>query len=469
MILATTTRGLRRPVAHTATRRWMLGSFGATAAAGVLAACGAATGSSGGTTGSAAQGNSATKTHAPVTLTFESYSSGGQAGGQINEFENWKQTFERAKQKYPWITVESTFVGGMSPGSYDRWTAAMAAGSAPSIMEFETKRMASFAEKATLLDMTQRAAKSSAAKKADFIEADWDKCVYKGKLWMMIAMSKPAVFFYNSEILKKAGVSDLTTKWGDPAWTWDAFVELCKKVMTSGAAQFGFGMSTWWVYQQPFLWSNGGDFVNKDRTGGATDQPASLEALQRMQDLNQKDKAIASPLNNTTNAKFETGQIAIFHNNSGNWLGYGQVQDLKWNVAPIPTGKAGTIARNPPNGWAIYAQEKYPDDAFSMVEEMVQPDALRNIEGVPDRKAQAEAGDFAAAKVPGINWKVFIDAKKNSKDEPATQYFQDLDKTLNNSGINNALWKGEMSVKDWATRAREKVDAVLQGKGPQDW
>jgi multiple sugar transport system substrate-binding protein len=440
------------------TRRWALGTFAAGAAGG-LAAC----------AGGGAAAPAATRSNQPVTLTFESYSSGGQAGGQINEFENWKQTFDRAKAQYPWITVDSTFVGSLTPGSYDRWTAAMAAGTAPSIMEFETKRMASFAEKGTLLDLTQRAAKSKAAKKEDFIEADWQKCVYKGKLWMMIAMSKPAVFFYNSEILKKVGVGDLTTRWGDPAWTWDALVTLGKKVMSSGAAPFAFGQSTWWVYQQPFLWSNGGDFANKDVTGGAVDQPASLEALQRMADFNLKDKAVASPLNNAMGAKFETGQIAIYHNNSGNWLGYGQVPDLKWNVAPVPTGKAGTIARNPPNGWAIYAQEKHPDDTWAMVEEMVQPDALRNIEGVPDRKAQAEAGDFAAAKVPGLNWKVFIDAKKNSRDEPATQYFQDLDKTLNNNPINDALWRGELSVKEWAARAKEKIDAVLQGKGPQDW
>src|SRR5512140_1646768 len=99
-----------------ATRRWFLTGFG-TVAAGALAACGAGGGSAGGGTNTAGQSKQ------PVSLTFESYSSGGQAGGQINEFENWKQALERAHQLYPWITVDSTFVGSLSPGSYDRWTA----------------------------------------------------------------------------------------------------------------------------------------------------------------------------------------------------------------------------------------------------------------------------------------------------------------------------------------------------------
>jgi hypothetical protein len=101
------------------------------------------------------------------------------------------------------------------------------------------------------------------------------------------------------------------------------------------------------------------------------------------------------------------------------------------------------------------------------MEELTTPDSLRNIEGVPDRKAQAESGDFAAAKVPGINWKVFIDAKKNSRDEPVTQYFQDLDKTIGAS--QNAFWRGEMAVKEWAAKLKTKIDAVQQGQGPQDW
>src|SRR5438034_1233610 len=142
------------------TRRTLLAGFTALGAA-ALAACGAG----GNATGGGAT-DTTNKAKQPVSLTFESYSSGGQAGGQINEFDNWKQALDRAHQKYPWITVDSTFVGSLTPGSYDRWTAAMAAGNAPSIMEFETKRMASFAEKATLLDLTPYTAKSKVAAKA---------------------------------------------------------------------------------------------------------------------------------------------------------------------------------------------------------------------------------------------------------------------------------------------------------------
>lgn len=161
--------------------------------------------------------------------------------------------------------------------------------------------------------------------------------------------------------------------------------------------------------------------------------------------------------------------MAIYHNNSGAWLGYSQVQDLKFNIAPVPTGKKGTLARNPPNGWASWSGNKAPDDTWLVIEELTQPDALRGIEGVPARKAQAEKGDFNAAKYlqsNGGSWQVFIDAKKNSRDEPVTQYFQDLDKTVRT--MENPYLRGEFGLRELIGQMKRKIDAVQQGQGPQD-
>jgi len=444
------------------TRRWLIkGAAGGTVATLpiALAACGA-TGPRGTDT--------AALSKKPVTLTFEAYAS-------KEEFELWKPALARATQKYPWITVEPTFASGITPGSYDRWTVAMASDQAPNIMEFETKRMSSFADKGQLLDLTPYVAKSKVAGKSDFLEADWEKTLYKGKQYIIVTVSKPAVIYYNTELFKRAGVPPLTTKFGDPTWTWDAFVQVARRLTTGseGNAVYGYNQSTWWVYMQPFVWSNGGDYLNKDRTGGAIDQPEAVEALQRMIDLALKDKAMPVSANAPVGGpSFDNGRIAMNHTNAGGWLPYSKVPDLKWNIAPIPTGKKGTWARNPPNGWASWSGNKERENSWLVMEELTTPETLRNVEGVPSRKAQAESGDFASAKYLqslGGNWQVFIDSKKSSRDEPVTPYFQDLDKTLNNGAINDALWKGQMPVKEWAARAKTKIDAVQQGKGPQDW
>jgi len=448
------------------TRRRWLGEATSALGAGVLAACGVGGATSGGTTDSAA------KNRQPVTLIFESYSSGGGSGGSQGEFGNWEQALARAKEKYPHISYEASFIGSLTPGSYDRWTVAMAGGTAPHIMEFETKRMASFADKGTLLDLTKYAAKSKAARKEDFLDSDWEKTLYKGKQWLLVAMSKPAVLFYNTAALQKIGVPALTTKWGDPAWTWDAFAQLAKRLSTGQgpSATYGYDQSNWWVYLQPYVWSNGGDFVKKDLSGAAIDLPETVEALQKMQDLNLKEKAMPKPANGPEGSpSFNNGRVAIYHNNSGAWLGYSQVQDLKFNIAPVPTGKKGTLARNPPNGWASWSGNKAPDDTWLVIEELTQPDALRGIEGVPARKAQAEKGDFNAAKYlqsNGGSWQVFIDAKKNSRDEPVTQYFQDLDKTVRT--MENPYWRGETGLRELIGQMKRKIDAVQQGQGPQD-
>jgi multiple sugar transport system substrate-binding protein len=423
----------------------------------LAAACGGAQPGAGGATGEA---SGASKP--PATVVLETYAS--QA-----EFETWKAQAERIHQKYPNVTVEPAVVSD----PYTRWTTAMAAGTGPDVMEFETKRMASFAEKGLLLDLTPYAAKSTSAKKADFLDADWDKTLYKGKQWLLVAMSKPAVLFYNTDLLQRIGVGGLAGKWGDPAWTWERFEELCRK-LTAGAgptAQFAFDQSSWWVYMQPFVWSNGGDFVNKDLTGGAVDQPEALDALQRLHDLNARLKALPKKLNNPEGGPtLQNGRVAMQHTNSGFWIGLKQVPDLKWNIAPIPTGKRGTVARNPPNGWASWAGSAVKEAAWLADEELTVPEALHGIEGVPARKAQADKGDFASAEYLtslGGTWQVFIDAKRSSRDEPSTQSFQDLDATI--SKAQDAFWNAELAPKDWAARLKPKIDAVQQGQGQQDW
>ena len=63
-------------------------------------------------------------------------------------------------------------------------------------------------------------------------------------------------------------------------------------------------------------------------------------------------------------------------------------------------------------------------------------------------------------KGTGGHWQVFIEAKRNSRDEPVTQYFQDLDKTIR--AVQAPFWRGEMTVREWASQVKAKIDAVLQ-------
>jgi multiple sugar transport system substrate-binding protein len=436
------------------TRRAAVVTGAAGFAGALLAACGAQTG------GGAADPAGAPASRAPATVIVETYAS-------RDEFELWSRTLEGVKQKYPHLTVEAAFVSG----PYERWTVAMAGDTAPHVMEFETKRMASFAEKGTLLDLTPFAAKSKVAGKADFIEGDWEKSTYKGQQYVIPAHSKPAIFFYNTELFERAGVKPPPARWADPAWTWDAFVEACRRLTTGAgpSAVYAFNQSTWWVYLQPFVWGSGGDFLTKDRTAGAIDQPAAVEMLQKVQDLGVKLKAMPLAVHNPEGSPtFTNGRVAIQHNNSGSWLPYSKVPDLKWSIGAIPTGKQGTIARNPPSGWATWSGNKARDATWLVIEELVTPQALFNTEGVPSRKAQAESGEFAAAKLiqqNGGRWQLLIDAKRSSRDEPATQYFQDLDKTIEDA--KNPYWRGEVTPQQWAQQLKLKIDAVQQGKGPQ--
>jgi multiple sugar transport system substrate-binding protein len=209
-----------------------------------------------------------------------------------------------------------------------------------------------------------------------------------------------------------------------------------------------------------------GDLVNKDATRSTIDEPPALEALQFLQDLALKDKAIPVGANAAEgDAGFHTGRLGMWHYNSAHWARFHAVPDLRWNLVPIPTGKKGAIPRNPPKGYASWHGNKHPDDSWLVMEELSAPEALRALEGIPARTSMAESGDFAPAKVPGLKWQIWIDALKHGHDEPVTRYFEDMDQTLR--AFSAELFSGKTTVRDWAGQARQKLDALLEGKGPQ--
>ena len=112
------------------------------------------------------------------------------------------------------------------------------------------------------------------------------KRVGEGAIYALPKDVGPFSFGYNKTMLEKAGIP-LPDK--DKPYTFDEFVAAAKKLTadTNGDGaldQWGTGLNVQWNLQ-PFVWSNGGDWLNEDRTKVTVDTPEFAESLQWFADL----------------------------------------------------------------------------------------------------------------------------------------------------------------------------------------
>src|SRR5579859_2088550 len=210
------------------------------------------------TTGAAAAPGKATAAPQPAaasgkaaTVRFEMYSDKATA-------DKWTDLAGQLLKQDPNLNVKVEFITGQD--AYAKYETEMAGGTGPDIMEFETKRMASYAARKSLFDLSPLMAKSTSTKQEDFYSVDWGRSQWNGKSFLYPYESKPAVIYYNKALFDKKQVPYPKYNWADPKWTWDELLSVAQKLSGGSGAQqtFGYYHPTWWVYCEPYIWSNGG-------------------------------------------------------------------------------------------------------------------------------------------------------------------------------------------------------------------
>lgn len=91
--------------------------------------------------------------------------------------------------------------------------------------------------------------------------------VYKDEVYGLRITSNNLALFYNKDLFDAAGLD-----YPDDTWKWDDLRNAAKTLTDTEAGVYGLdlpvydknGGYTWnWL---PFLWQNGGEFLNEDRT-----------------------------------------------------------------------------------------------------------------------------------------------------------------------------------------------------------
>lgn len=203
--------------------------------------------------------------------------------------------------------------------------------------------------------------------KADYFAEAWKPFLYKGNLYGIPYDAACSMIFYNKNHFDEAGL-DYPPR--DPkVWTRELFFEYAKKLTKDKDGdgktdQWGFIIMPSWFDTQNWLWCEGANLLNEDKTKVAFDQHPAVDVFQWKADLRLKHRvappaATAQAMGNE--AMFaagigsmilcETWDIPKFENaRKAGKIEYGQTY--------LPSGRAGSMQRATFDSWGITKNAK---------------------------------------------------------------------------------------------------------------
>jgi len=420
----------------------------------VLAACGAE---------NAGSSQPDAKSAAPVTISFAAH---GDASWQ----EVWNKIVVRFNQQHaPKITAQFFSSEG---DQWNKYVVLMTSGEMWDVFRMEDKRLPGFAKNKSVLDITSVAAKDKDTKKDDFPQSIWDEFFYEGKQYAFGHDLSPAVIFYNRKLFKEKGITLPPTTWGDKSWTWDRYLDTLRKLTLDGPAGKTYGVynNTWWVYQHPFVWAEGGSIISKDSKQVVFD-PAAIDAMQRNADVinQQRVSPNAAELRETGGSggqAFQRGRVAMNIDNASYTITLRQFMQtdpsFDWDMAPTPTGKAGAFTRVANNNVSAWSGTKSPDAAWTYLKFMASKEATVDARGIPSRLSVAALPEVTS-RTPNQNWKLLAEAGKVRKSELLSPYFAKFDDQTLRPAFVEAL-EGKRTVREMVTDLKPKLQAILDGR-----
>ncbi|WP_418277714.1 ABC transporter substrate-binding protein [Isoptericola jiangsuensis] len=232
--------------------------------------------------------------------------------------------------------------------------AAIAGNTVPDVFYIEQANLQSYVNNGILMDITDQVAEQGVD-----LENIWEFGVdsyrydgtlqgtSEGRLYGLPKDVGPFGFGYNKTMLEEAGIELPDV---DEPLTWDEWLPILKELTTDTDGdgeidQWGTGLNVQWNLQS-FVWSNGGDWTNEDKTQVTVDTPEFAEALQFFTDLTTEHEVTPNPeqaQTMDTYQRFMAGEIGFFPVAPWDLSVYNEL-DFDYDVIPWPVGSTGETA-----------------------------------------------------------------------------------------------------------------------------
>ena len=270
--------------------------LGAAAALGLLAACGRPDETSGG------------ESAAPAEPIAEGAATGSLTVWAMGaEGEKLPELLKGFQEQNPEVTVEVTPVPWDS--AHDKFTSAIAAGTAPDVAQVGSTWMAEFVGLDALEPTPEEVATDDCFPGA-LESVTVDDTVY-GVPWYV----ETRVVFYRKDLAQQAGITE-------PPTDWDGLLALAQAYQEQADADWGISLQPGgtgsWQTVMPLIWSNGGDVVDEAGDAFTFETPQNEEAMAYYQSYFTDGIANPAPADGTTEQDFVSGAVPMFI--SGPWM-----------------------------------------------------------------------------------------------------------------------------------------------------
>jgi ABC-type glycerol-3-phosphate transport system substrate-binding protein len=336
-------------------RRAVVRSTAGAAGALLLQACGAAT-------GGAKPGDQPLPLEQRKPIEFEAWI--GTGTDRVAQVKAWNAKYPNLK------AAAAADVGGQGQKALEKFTAAIAGGSAPPVAFFDRFQVAAFAVRGVFQQLDDLAKRD---------RYDWKRHVeatlqearsLDAKYYAVPCTTDVRFLYWNKELVQQAGLNA-----DKGPTTWDEFQEYARRLTqrggagASGIAQLGIHPYRAQMHFNLFAWQNGGGFQTPDGKKATINRAENVDALVWMQGLAKQQGG------GPTIAQFEKEQtwsgaqlpfllntLAMDLQTNGRLTDVARFRpDMKFGYGPPPLRKTGDKPLTWSGGHSFVIPKGYPD------------------------------------------------------------------------------------------------------------
>lgn len=303
----------------------------------------------------------ATAAPQPVTITFyqRGYTAGGTDAGTINT----DKAVELFQKNNPHIKINIVGIPWTAEGD-TKLEAALSAKTDINVFRVTSPNLPRYAKQGILSEITPFLTEED---KKDFYESGFQVATVDGKVWAWPLWVTAITTFVNLDILKERGVEPPTMQ---KPWTWDQFVEACKKLTfkrADGTQVYGFTSSSKWgaVEYYPLMYIDGGRILSPDGKKFVQNAPEGVSALQKIADLALVHKCTPPDFGTVdqagVRAQFKDRKTVAMLMSTPGFIPDLEKENFPLAVVPPPIGASGKLVTN--GAFGLFAVVNVSDQA----------------------------------------------------------------------------------------------------------
>ena len=352
--------------------------------------------------------------------------------GDPAETKSFQDVADAFEALHPGVSVTVITLASEEEDYFARLGADLAAGTPADVIYMDYRDAGRYYANGAFQPITQQLAGSTLIKAEDFYAPALDAFTWEGEqMCIPINISSLAVY-YNKDLFDAAGVA-----YPAAGWTWDDLLTtaqaLTKDTDGDGVTdQYGLGLAPQMIRLLPFVWQNGGEFLNAEG-GLALDTPEARAAFDFFVSLQTEHHVVPGQVEEqaqSSTARFQNGTTAMFFQSRRVTTDFRSITAFDWDVAGLPQGtQANTILHS--DGLCLADKAAHPTLGWQLIEfaNSVEGQQLMSATGrtVPSNRAVAESEYFLDPNAKPEHAQIWLDAIPTIKPAPVLREWEEIE------------------------------------------